>query len=73
MILCEANLQGWARSDFVITLLQEIDGSQVADVAEAVRSQDNFERCRQFLKRECECLVCYSTFPLTQVFGLNSI
>jgi hypothetical protein len=67
MIFCEANLQGWSRSEYVIQMLQEIEGAQLADVVEAVRSQDSLERCRQFLKRECECLVCYSMYPLTQV------
>lgn len=67
MIYCEANLQGWSRSEFVIQMLHETEEAQLVDVVEAVRTQDSLERCRQFLKRECECLVCYSVYPLTQV------
>jgi len=69
MILCEANLQGWQRSSNVITLLHEIDGAQLVDVVEAARSQGTIDKCRQFLKRECECAICYSMFTLTQVIN----
>lgn len=73
MILCEANLAGWQRAENVITLLHDVDGALLVDVVEAVRSQGTVDKCRQFLKRECECVVCYSMYPLTQVNNIINL
>jgi hypothetical protein len=72
IILSESRLQGWARAENVLRLINSepplTDGVLLSDIIEAARSFGSVSKCRRFLQKECE--VCYSTYPSRQIVNL---